>query len=100
MHLNIPAAGDFSEVLLLLQGFVHLVICHAETAQASLNGIQCLGKNDKLGHVWNTDDFSVQLRGKANGLLSLSAVNQPEPGKVEPHSQSLHFTTLSTHTVQ
>lgn len=79
MHLNIPAASNFGEVLLLLQGFVHLVVCHAETAQASLDGIQCLGENDKLCHVWNTDGLSVQLRSKTNRLQSLSAVNQPEP---------------------
>lgn len=79
LHLNISATGNFSEVLLLFEGLVHLVVCHAETAQTGLNGVQCLCKNDKLGHVWNADDLSVQLRGKANRLLDLSAVYQPEP---------------------
>lgn len=79
LHLNISATGNFSEVLLLLQGLVHLVVCHAETAQAGLNRVQCLSKNYKLGHVWNTDDLSIQLRGKTNRLLDLSAVYQPEP---------------------
>lgn len=74
LHLNISATGNFSEVLLLLQGLVHLVVCHAETAQAGLNGVQCLCKYDKLGHVWNTYYLSVQLRGKAYRLLNLSAV--------------------------
>lgn len=59
LHLNISATGNFSEVLLLLQGFVHLIICHAETAQTGFNGIQRLGKNDEFGHVRNTDDLSV-----------------------------------------
>lgn len=82
-HLNISAAGNFCKVLLLLKGFVHLVVCHAETPQAGLNGVQCFGENDKLGHVWNADDLSVQLRAKANRLLDLSAVYQPEPREYE-----------------
>lgn len=82
LYLHISAAGHFSEVLLLLQGLVHLVIRHAETAQASLDGVQCLCKYDKLGHIRNADDLSVQLAGKVHGLLSLSAVYQPEPRKI------------------
>lgn len=82
LHLNISAAGNFSEVLLLLQGLVHLVVGHAETAQASLNGVQRLCKDDKLGHVRNTDDLSVQLAGKVYRLLSLSAVYQPKPREI------------------
>lgn len=79
LYLNISASGNFSEVLLLLQGLVHLVVRHAETAQASLNGVQCLCKYDKLGHIRNADDLAVQLAGKVYWLLSLSAVYQPEP---------------------
>lgn len=78
IYLNISAACNFRKVFLLLQGLVHLVICHAETAQTGLYGIQSLCKYDKLGHIWNTDDLSVQLRGKADGVLNLPAVNQPE----------------------
>lgn len=66
LHLNVSAASNFSEVLLLLQGLVHLVVCHAEAAQAGLNGVQRLCKYDKLGHVWNADDLSVQLGGKVH----------------------------------
>lgn len=66
LHLNISAAGDFCKVLLLLQSFVHLVIRHAEAAQSGLNRVQRLGKNNKLSHVWDTDDFSVQLSSKVN----------------------------------
>lgn len=79
LHLNISTAGNFSKVLLLLQGFVHLVICHAETAKSSLYRIQCLGKYDKFGHVWHTNDFPVQLRAKVNRLLDLSAIYKPKP---------------------
>lgn len=79
MYLYVFAPGNLLEVLLLLQGLVHLVVRHAETAQAGLNGVQRLRKDHKLGHVRNTDDLSVQLRAKADRLLDLSAVDQPEP---------------------
>ncbi|TNN57772.1 hypothetical protein EYF80_032050 [Liparis tanakae] len=56
-----------------------VVLAALEAAQTGLDGVQRLGKDDKLGHVWNTYDLSVQLRAKANRLLDLSAVYQPEP---------------------
>lgn len=77
-HLNISAASHLSEILLLLQGFVNLVICHAEAAQSGLNGIVGLGKYDKLGHIWDTDDLSVHLSGEIDRFLDLSTVYQPE----------------------
>lgn len=89
MHLNISTTGNFSEVLLLLQGLVHLVVCHAETTQTGFNGVQRLCEYDKLGHVWNADDLSVQLRGKADRLLNLSAVYQPESTNIETFGQLL-----------
>lgn len=66
LHLDVSTASNFSEVLLLFQGLVHLVVRHAEAAQAGLNGVQRLCKYDKLGHVWNADDLSVQLGGKVH----------------------------------
>lgn len=80
-HLNISAASHLSEILLLLQGFVNLVICHAEAAQSGLNGIVGLGKYDKLGHIWDTDDLSVHLSGEIDRFLDLSTVYQPESRK-------------------
>lgn len=77
-HLNVSAAGHLSEVLLLFQGFVDLVIRHAEAAQSGLNGIMGLGKDDKLGHVWDTDDLSVHLSGEVDRFLDLPTVYQPK----------------------
>lgn len=74
-HLYVSAARHLSEVLLLLQRFVDLVICHAEAAQPGLDGVVGLGKNDKLGHVGNANDLSVHLSGEVDRLLDLSAVN-------------------------
>lgn len=80
-HLYISAAGHLGEVLLLLQGFVDLVVCHAEAAQSGLNGIVGLGKDDKLGHVRDTDDLSVHLGGEVDRLLDLPTIYQPESRK-------------------
>lgn len=79
-HLYITAACHFGEVLLLLQCFINLVICHAETTQSGLNGVMRLGKNHKLGHVWDTNDLPVHLSGKVDRFLDLTAVYKPEPG--------------------
>lgn len=77
-HLNVSAAGHLSEVLLLFQGFVDLVVRHAEAAQSSLNGIMGLGEDDKLGHVWDADDLSVHLSGEVDRFLDLPTVYQPK----------------------
>lgn len=58
-HLNIFAPGHFLKVLLLLQGLVHLVVCHAEAAQPSLDGIVHLGEHHKLGQVRHADQLPV-----------------------------------------
>lgn len=79
-HLNISAACHLDEVLLLLQSFVNLVICHAEAPQSGFNGIMRLCEDDKLGHVRHTDDLSVHLSGEMNRFLHLPTVDQPEPG--------------------
>ncbi len=82
-HLYVSAAGHLREVLLLLQGFVDLVVCHAEAAQSGLNRIVGLGKDDKLGHVRDTDDLSVHLGGEVYRFLDLPTVYEPESGKAE-----------------
>lgn len=78
-HLYISAAGHLSEVLLLLQCFVDLVVCHAEAAQAGLNGVVGLGKDYKLCHVRDTDDLPVHLSGEVDRFLDLPTVYEPEP---------------------
>ena len=65
-HLHISTAGHLSEVLLLLQGFVNLVIRHAEAAQSGFNWVVGLCKDDELGHVRDTDDLSVHLSGEVD----------------------------------
>lgn len=77
-HLNVSAAGHLSEVLLLFQGFVDLVVRHAEAAQSGLNGIMGLREDYELGHVWDTDDLSVHLSGEVDRFLDLPTVYQPK----------------------
>lgn len=77
-HLNVTAAGHLSEVFLLFQGFVDLVVRHAEAAQSGLNGIVGLGKDDELGHVRDADDLSVHLSGEVDRFLDLPTVYQPK----------------------
>ena len=78
-HLYISASGHFSKILLLLECLVHFVIGHAEAAQAGLNGVVGLGKDDKLGHVRDTDDLPVHLSGEVDRFLDLPTVYEPEP---------------------
>lgn len=77
-HLYISAAGHLSKVLLLLQGFIDLVVSHAEAAQAGLNGVMGLGKDDEFGHVRDTDDLAVHLSGEVDRFLDLTTVYEPE----------------------
>ena len=78
-YLNVFAAGNLLEVLLLLEGLVHLVVGHAEAAQAGLHGVVHLGEHHKLGHVGHADEVAVQLSGQAHRLWDLMAVCEPEP---------------------
>lgn len=38
-----------------------------------------LGKDDKLGHVRDTDDLPVHLSGEVDRFLDLPTVYEPEP---------------------
>lgn len=38
-----------------------------------------LGKDDKLGHVRDTDDLSIHLGGEVHRFLDLPTVYEPEP---------------------
>lgn len=87
-HLYISAAGHLSEVLLLLQCFINLVICHAEATQSGLDGIMGLGKDDKLGHVRDTDDLPVHLSGEVDRFLDLPTVYEPEPRNEEVNTKN------------
>ena len=58
-YLDVPAPGNLHEVLVLLQGLVHLVVCHAVASQTPFPGVIHLGKNDKLGHVGHRSQLLV-----------------------------------------
>lgn len=49
--LYISAASHLSEVLMLFQGFIHLVVGHAVATQTALTELIHLCKHHKLGHV-------------------------------------------------
>lgn len=78
-NLNVPAAGHLSEVLMMLQSLVHLVISHAVAAQPAFPSIVHLSKHHKFGHVGHSRQFLVQHGGKVHSLSSARAVSQPEP---------------------
>lgn len=78
-HFYVSAAGHLSEVLLLLQCFIDLVVGHAEAAQTGLDGIVGLGENDKLGHVRDANDLPIHLSREVDRLLHLPTVYEPEP---------------------
>lgn len=58
-HLDVFAPRHLLKVLLLLQGLVHLVVGHAEAAQASLHAVVHLGEHHKLGQVRYADQLPV-----------------------------------------
>lgn len=72
--LYVSAASHLCEILMLFQGFIHLIVGHAVAAQAALTQLIHLGKHHKLGHVGHTDQLPVQLRGQAHRLWDLVAV--------------------------
>lgn len=74
MYLYVFAPGNLLEVLLLLQGLVHLVIRHTEAPQSGLHWVVRLSKHHKLGHVGNADELPVQLHGQTHRLRDLVAV--------------------------
>ena len=74
VYLYVFAPGHLLKVLLLLQGFIHLIVRHAEAPEPGLHLVVHLGKHHKLGHVGHTDQLPVQLRGQAHRLWDLVAV--------------------------
>lgn len=82
-NLNVFASGHLFKVLLLLQGLVHFIICHAKASQIGFHSIVHFGKYYKLGHVGHTDEFPVELSGQSYCFWNLMAVCKPEPVKRE-----------------
>lgn len=78
-YLYVPAPSHLDEVLVLLQGLVHFIICHAVAAQTPFAGVIHLGKNDKLGHVGHRGELLVQQSGEVHSFGSPGTVGQPEP---------------------
>lgn len=76
--LDVSAASHLGEVLVLLQGFIHLIVGHAVAAQAALARLIHLGKDHKFGHVGHRRQLSVQQVGKGDGLRRPRTVCQPE----------------------
>lgn len=77
--LDVPTARHLAEVLVQLQGFVHLVVGHAVAAQASLPRLVHLSEHHKLGHVRHRHQLPVQQVSEGHGLRRPRAVRQPEP---------------------
>lgn len=76
--LYVSAASHLCEVLVLLQGFVHLIISHAVAAQAAFARLIHLREDHKFGHVGHRRQLSVQQVGKGDGLRRPRTVCQPE----------------------
>ena len=83
-HLYVAAACDLAEVLVQLQGLVHLVVGHAVAAQAPLARLVHLGEHHELGHVGHRHQLAVQQVGEGHRLGRARAVGQPEPGGGQP----------------
>lgn len=83
--LYVSAASHLSEVLMLLQGFIHLIISHAVAAQAALTQLIHLRKHHKLHHVGHSWQLSVQQVGEGDGLGCPRTVCKPESEKTGDH---------------
>lgn len=77
--LDVPAARHLAEVLVELQGFVHLVVGHAVAAQTSLPSLVHLSEHHKLGHVRHRHQLPVQQVSEGHRLCRPRTVCQPEP---------------------
>lgn len=73
-YLYVPAPSHLNEVLMLLQGLVHFIVCHAVAAQTPFPGVIHLGKNDELGHVGHCGELLVQQGGEVHGFSSARTV--------------------------
>ena len=89
-HLDVAAPGDLHKLLLFLQRLVHLVVGHAEHAEAPLLWWRALAKDNKLGHVGHSDCLLVQQAGHVGHLGDLLAVDQPEPAACGMFRDSPH----------
>lgn len=78
--LYVSAASHLREVLVLLQGFIHLVVGHAVAAQAALAQLIHFCKHHKLGHVRDGRQLPVEQVGEGHGLGCPRAVCEPETG--------------------
>lgn len=76
--LYISAASHLCEVLMLFQGFIHLVVGHAVATQTALAELVHLRKHHKLGHVGHGWQLSVEQVGKGDGLSCPRTVCEPE----------------------
>jgi len=61
IYLYISPSSDLDELLLILQGLVHLVVGHAEHAQLRLRRFTTLREHDKVGDERNEDGLGKQL---------------------------------------
>lgn len=85
--LYVPAASHFCEVLMLFQGFIHLIVGHAVAAQAALTQLIHLCKHHKLGHVGHSRQLSIEQAGKGNGFSCPRTVCKPESERKQWHIQ-------------
>ena len=74
-HLDVLAAGDLSELLLLFQCLVYPVVRHAEHPHSGLDGVVRLGKDDKFGHKRYRLDLQVEVPREIARLVDLFAVH-------------------------
>lgn len=88
--LYVSAASHLCEVLVLLQGFIHLVVSHAVATQAALSHLIHLCKDHKFGHVGHSRQLSVQQVGKGDGLCCPRTVRQPESAGKRRHAVIQH----------
>jgi len=78
-YLNVTAASNFAETFLTLEGFIHLIVGHAEHAQLSLIFASALRKHHKVRHERYDNGFGVQLGCHGNRITWCLTIDQPEP---------------------
>lgn len=83
--LYVSAASHLCEILMLFQGFVHLIVGHAVAAKTTLTQLIHLCKHYKLGHVGDSWQLSVEQIGKGDGLGCPRTVCKPESDRRQYH---------------